>query len=450
MNGHDTMSYGAPAEENFGKDRPSKAALIKRFLTPIANVAESSQQGVAAPKKYPAVYTQFDQFEGYKQQKMLRDAAKLLGAANPFFGLHDGTAGATTAIDGKVCINFSSYDYLGLSSDPRVQQAAKAAIETYGTSVSASRIVSGERPIHRELERALAETYQVDDALIFVSGHATNVAVIGHLFGPKDLIVHDALIHNSALVGAQLSGATRRSIPHNDTEALERLLIEQRDHFERVLIVVEGIYSMDGDAPDLPELVRIKNRYGALLMVDEAHSFGVLGANGLGLREHANVPALAVDIWMGTLSKALAGCGGYIAGSHALIEQLRYSAPGFVYSVGMAPAVAAASLAALKILRAEPERVNALHDNGRYFLNQARAHNLNTGLSMGYSVVPVVIGNSLKAVKMSQSLLEQGINAQPIIHPAVEERAARIRFFIGCHHQAEHINQAIAKLELLK
>ena len=443
---HATQS-DAPLQEPSGK-----AALIKRFLQPKtpAIAAATASQETPPPKKYPAAYTQFDQFECYKQQKMLRDAAKLLGAANPFFGLHDGTAGATTVIDGKVCINFSSYDYLGLSSDPRVQKAAKAAIETYGTSVSASRIVSGERPIHRELERALAETYQVDDALVFVSGHATNVSVIGHLFGPKDLIVHDALIHNSALVGAQLSGATRRSFAHNDTEALERLLIEQRDHFERVLIVVEGIYSMDGDAPDLPELVRIKNRYGALLMVDEAHSFGVLGANGLGLREHANVAAQAVDIWMGTLSKALAGCGGYIAGSSALIEQLRYSSPSFVYSVGMAPAVAAASLAALKILRAEPERVVALHGNGRYFLNQARAHNLNTGLSMGYSVVPVVIGNSLKAVKLSQLLLERGINAQPIIHPAVEERAARLRFFISYNHESKHIDQVMTQLDAHK
>lgn len=447
MNGHDMPSAGAPVEEKLNKENLSKAALIKRFLTPKSNGAESSQQKPVASKKYPAAYTQFDQFEGYKQQKMLRDAAKLLGAANPFFGLHDGTAGATTVINGKECINFSSYDYLGLSGDPRVQQAAKAAIDTYGTSVSASRIVSGERPIHRELERALADTYQVDDALVFVSGHATNVSVIGHLFGPKDLIVHDALIHNSALVGAQLSGATRRSFAHNDTGALERLLIEQRDRFERVLIVVEGIYSMDGDAPDLPELVRIKNRYGALLMVDEAHSFGVLGATGLGLREHADVPAKAVDIWMGTLSKALAGCGGYVAGNMSLIEQLRYSAPGFVYSVGMAPAVAAASLAALNILKAEPERVAALKENGDFFLTQARNLGLNTGLSIGFCVVPIVIGNSLDAVKLSQVLLREQINVQPIIHPAVEERAARLRFFISCKHSFDQMNHSLIILK---
>jgi len=428
--------------------KASKADLIKRFLSPKAALKPltASESGTAAIRKYKPELTQFDQFEGYKQQKMMQDAAKLLGAPNPFFGLHEGTAGATTRIKGQECINFSSYDYLGLSSDARVQQAAIDAIKTYGTSVSASRIVSGERPVHQALERALADAYGVDDALVFVSGHATNVAVIGHLFGAKDLILHDSLIHNSALVGAQLSGATRRSFPHNDTAALEHILSERRDQFERVLIVAEGVYSMDGDTPNLPELVRIKQRYGAFLMVDEAHSFGVLGARGLGLREHTGVPAQDVDIWMGTLSKALAGCGGYIAGNSALIEQLRYGAPGFVYSVGMAPAVAAASYQAVQILLNEPERVASLQKNGHYFLNQAKALGLDTGLSQGYCVVPIVIGKSLKAVKLSHLLLEQGINAQPIIHPAVEERAARLRFFISCAHTKAQIDLCLGAL----
>ncbi|MGD9888324.1 MAG: aminotransferase class I/II-fold pyridoxal phosphate-dependent enzyme [Halothiobacillaceae bacterium] len=428
---------------------PSKADLIKRFLSPKSapNTSVASGNQTAPTRKINPQFTQFDQFPGYKQQKMMQDAAKLLGAANPFFGLHEGTASATTLINGKECINFSSYDYLGLSGDARVQQAAMDAIKTYGTSVSASRIVSGERPIHQMLERALADAYEVDDAIVFVSGHATNVSVIGHLFGAKDLILHDALIHNSALVGAQLSGATRRSFAHNDTQALEQILVELRDRFERVLIVVEGIYSMDGDAPNLPELVRIKQRYGAFLMVDEAHSFGVLGAHGLGLREHANVPSRDVDIWMGTLSKALAGCGGYIAGSQALVEQLRYGAPGFVYSVGMAPAVAAASHQALNIMRQEPERVAMLQKNGQYFLKQAQAAGLDTGLSQGFCVVPIVIGKSLSAVKLSQKLLNHGINAQPIIHPAVEERAARLRFFISCAHTEHQIDHSISFLK---
>jgi 8-amino-7-oxononanoate synthase len=428
-------------------DKPSKADLIKRFLAPKTAMDSGGQP--AAIKTYPVEFTRFDQFPGYKQQKMMRDAAELLGAPNPFFGLHGGTAGATTLIDGKECINFSSYDYLGLSGDERVQQAAKEAIDTYGTSVSASRIVSGERPFHQALEHALADAYGVDDALVFVSGHATNVSVIGHLFGVKDLILHDVLIHNSVLVGARLSGATRRSFPHNDTVALEQILIDLRDRYERVLIVVEGVYSMDGDVPDLAELVRIKKLYGALLMVDEAHSFGVLGAGGLGLHEHASVPAVDVDIWMGTLSKALAGCGGFVAGGQALVEQLRYGAPGFVYSVGMAPAVAAASHKALQILLMEPERVAKLQARGQYFLDQSREMGLDTGLSMGFCVVPIVIGKSLKAVKLSHSLLANGINAQPIIHPAVEELAARLRFFISSNHSEQQIEQCLHAVKSL-
>src|SRR5690606_40381435 len=181
-------------------------------------------------------------------------------------------------IGGKPYINYASYNYLGMSGDPVVQAAARQAMERYGTSVSASRLVSGERPIHRELERALAEVYDVDEAIAFVSGHATNVSTIGYLFGPRDLILHDELIHNSVLQGIQLSGARRLSFAHNDWQALDRILGEQRRHFERVLVVVEGIYSMDGDYPDLPRFVELKRRHKVFLMVDEAHSLGVMGA----------------------------------------------------------------------------------------------------------------------------------------------------------------------------
>jgi 8-amino-7-oxononanoate synthase len=224
--------------------------------------------------------------------------------------------------------------------------------------------VSGERGVHRDLERALARAYGVDDAIAFVSGHATNVTVIGHLFGPRDLILHDALVHNSVLQGVKLSGAHRLPFPHRDTTALDAILADQRRQFERVLIVVEGIYSMDGDYPDLPRLIEIKRRHRAFLMVDEAHSFGVMGARGLGIREHFGVDGADVDIWMGTLSKTLASCGGFIAGEMALIEHLKFLAPGFLYSVGMPPPTAAAALAALECMLAEPHRVAALQARG--------------------------------------------------------------------------------------
>ena len=373
-------------------------------------------------------------------------AARRLGIEDPYFKVHAGSAGATTEIGGRSYINFSSYNYLGLSGHPRVNKAAADAIARYGTSASASRLVAGERPIHGDLERALADFYEVEDSIVFVSGHATNVSTIGYLFGPKDLVLHDALIHNSVIEGIKLSGSTRRSFPHNDARALDALLDEIRGQFERVLIVIEGLYSMDGDVPDLAHFVKVKQRHKAFLMVDEAHSLGVLGKTGRGIHEHSGVPSHNIDIWMGTLSKTLAGCGGFVAGEKALIEHLKYSAPGVVYSVGLPPPMAAASLEALRILLAEPERVARLHDRGRFFLQEAKAIGIDTGLSLGYSVIPAIVGSSLQATKLSQKLSSDGINVQPIIHPAVEEKAARLRFFISAMHTEQQVSNAVLSL----
>jgi 8-amino-7-oxononanoate synthase len=346
-------------------------------------------------------------------------------------------------IGGESFTNFSSYNYLGLAGHPEVDAAAKEAIDRYGTSASASRLVSGERAIHRELEQALAATHGVDDCVVFVSGHATNVSTIGHLFGPKDLILHDALIHNSALLGIQLSGARRMPFAHNDWEALDRLLTQHRMQYERVLIVVEGLYSMDGDMPDLPHFVEIKRRHRAFLMVDEAHSLGVLGRSGRGIQEHFGLCGSDVDIWMGTLSKALASCGGYIAGERALVEHLKCAAPGFVYSVGMPPPAAAAALAALRLLHAEPQRSQALQIRGRQFLERARSLGLDTGLSVGLSVIPAITYSSLKAIRLSEALFRRKINVQPIVYPAVQERAARLRFFISSEHTEAQIHASV-------
>jgi 8-amino-7-oxononanoate synthase len=288
--------------------------------------------------------------------------------------------------------------------------------------------------------------YGVDDCIALVSGHATNVTALGCLFGPKDLIVHDSLIHNSVLQGAALSGAMRRSFPHNDCNALERLLGDIRGDYERVLIVVEGLYSMDGDVPDLRRLIALKRRHKAFLMVDEAHSLGVLGHKGMGIREHYDVAGTDVDIWMGTLSKSLAGCGGYIAGERALVEHLRYAAPGFVFSVGMSPPLAAASLEALRLLRKEPERVTRLAERSRLFLTLARQAGLNTGSAEGYAVIPAIVGSSLQAVGLSNTLFERGFNVQPIIYPAVEERAARLRFFLSAMHTEDQMRSVVEAL----
>lgn len=430
----------------------NKKQLIERILGRKVKANSTDSKIRSSRRAYssvPDAFTRFDRHPGYEKMLIPKAASERLGLTNPFFRVHEGVAGATTRIQGREYINFSNYSYLGLAGHPSVNEAAKEAIDRYGTSASASRIVAGERPIQRELEKELANLYGVDDCIAFVSGHATNVSTIGYLFGPKDLVIHDSLIHNSVLQGIQLSGAARRSFPHNEVDALDQILTEIRGQFERVLIVVEGIYSMDGDFPDLPALIAIKQRHQAFLMVDEAHSLGVLGKTGKGLHEYFAVSGKEVDIWMGTLSKTLAGCGGYIAGERALVEHLKYAAPGFVYSVGMAPPLAAASLAALRIMQQEPDRVTRLQKNGQLFLETAKKNRFNTGSSQGFAIIPAITGSSIKATKLSNKLFEQGINVQPIIYPAVEERAARLRFFLSAMHTEQaiqHVCETVGKL----
>ncbi len=438
------------SKNNLGLVGLAKDQLIRKFRDRRGTAGESAGKEMpaigSALFNVPEEFCRFDKYPDYEKILLQQAGARKLGVENPFFKSHDGLAGATSQIGGRTFINFSSYNYLGLSGDARVNQACRDALERYGSSPSASRLVAGERPVQRELETALAAVYGAEDCIAFVSGHATNVTTIATLFGPKDLVVHDSLSHNSIFEGIRLSGATRRAFKHNDPSSLETILAEIRGNFERVLIVIEGLYSMDGDIPDLPRFIDVKNRYKAFLMVDEAHALGVLGKTGKGLHEHFDVPGDAVDIWMGTLSKSLASCGGYIAGSKALVEILKYSAPGFVYSVGLPPVMAAAALASLNILEREPERVVRLQQMGQYFLNSARAAGVDTGYSQGYCVMPAIIGSSLKSVQRSSTLFAGGVNVQPIIYPAVEERAARLRFFISCQHTPQQIDTAIRLL----
>jgi 8-amino-7-oxononanoate synthase len=379
-------------------------------------------------------FTDFSTLPGYGELRLQRTIGEKLGLENPYFRMHDGRLGAHSSICGQELLNFSSYDYLGLNGHPEVVEAAKAAIDRYGISASASRHVAGERPVHRALERSLAQHYGVDDALVFVSGYATNVSVIGQIAGPKDLVISDAAVHNSAVMGSVLSGAARRSFAHNSLDNLEQVLSISRHKFERVLIVVEGLYSMDGDFPNLPRLIDIKQRFNCWLMVDEAHSFGVLGERGYGLFEHYSVDPREADIWMGTLSKALAGCGGYIAGSATMVDYLRCMAGAFVYSVGMPPMIAASVGKALEIMHREPERVRQLQRNARYFYDAARKRGLDTGNGMATAVCPIVIGDSIPTVMLSQNLLQRGVNVLPVLYPAVPAKASRLRFFLTAAH----------------
>jgi 8-amino-7-oxononanoate synthase len=366
------------------------------------------------------------------QQRM--EMARIAGIKNPYFTLHERVTNDTSLIEGREFVNFSSYNYIGLSGDPDVNRAAAEAIERYGTSVSASRLASGEKPLHREFEHEIADFLGCEDAIVMVGGHATNVSVIGHMFGPQDLIVHDSLAHDSILAGIKLSGARRRPFPHNDYEALDQMLRQIRGGVRRVLIAVEGVYSMDGDIAPLDKMIEVKKRHNALMLVDEAHSLGVLGKTGAGVGEHFNVNRSDVELWMGTLSKSLASCGGYIAGSSALAQYLKYTNPGFVYSVGISPANAAAALAALRKMRAHPELITMLHERSRFFLELCRERGINTGMSDGSAVIPCIVGSSADCLRLSQALAARQINVQPILYPAVEEALTRLRFFVTARH----------------
>jgi 8-amino-7-oxononanoate synthase len=346
-------------------------------------------------------------------------------------------------MDNRELVNFSSYDYLGFNRRPQVRNAARRAIDQYGVSASASRLVAGERPIHRALEAALADHYRQKACLTFVSGHAANVTTIGALLGPRDLVLHDALAHNSIVMGAVMARAERRPFTHNDMAGLDAALAAARSQFDRVLVVAEGLYSMDGDICDLPRLIEIKDRHQAWLMIDDAHGLGVLGPRGRGVFEHFDVDPRRVDIWMGTLSKTLAACGGFIAGSETLVEFLKHAAGGFVYSVAMPPAIAAAALAALELLHGEPERVALLRSNARRFARAARGAGLDVGASMGEAIAPVMTGSSIRAVALSQRLFDRGVNVQPIIYPAIPERLARLRFFLSSEHTVEQIDSVV-------
>lgn len=428
------MNNKASQLENLPLDE--KRNLLKKLISQKNNDLNEKPDSDSIPE----AWYRFEKFPDYNTLMEQEKIFKTLSMNNPYFNPHQGISDHITRIDGKDFINYSGYNYLGLSGHPEVSGAAKAAIDQYGTSVSASRIVSGEIPLHRELEQILAEIHGTEDALALVSGYSTNVAVISHLFGPYDLLIHDSLIHNSIITGCKLSGARRMTFPHNDWETLDKILTDERRAYQRILIIIEGVYSMDGDISDLPRFIELKKKHKCLLMVDEAHAAGIIGPSGFGSHDHFGIDAAEVDIWMGTLSKAFASCGGYICGSRALIENLKYNAAGAVlFSVGISPPNTAAALASVRILKREPERARRLRTRSALFLQRSKEQGLDTGLANGTGVVSIILGDSVLCLKLSQKLYEAGINVHPIMYPAVPESAARLRFFITSNLSEEEV-----------
>ncbi|KUF90018.1 hypothetical protein AM588_10003797 [Phytophthora nicotianae] len=344
--------------------------------------------------------------------------------------------------------NFNTYNYLGNASDPEVAAASKAGIEEYGTTMSSSPIV-GQTQVNVDLEKALCTFFKADASILFVGGWVSNVTTIDALVSKGDLILCDALNHDSCVSGQRLSGATILPFPHNDTKALERMLSKLRTKYRRVLIVIEGVYSMDGDIPDVNEMIRIKKKYKALLFIDEAHSFGTMGATGRGICEHTNVDPKDIDVRMGTMSKALGSVGGFILGSKSLVKYLKHCAGGFVFSVGLAPACGSAALKSVQLMTESSSRTTTLQERSMFFYDLCKEHKIPMGESTfrGAPVVVVMIGSTIATAKASEYLALHKINVKPIVYPAVEEGKCRLRFFISALHTHKQLEETVLTLK---
>ncbi|MEK7285884.1 MAG: aminotransferase class I/II-fold pyridoxal phosphate-dependent enzyme [Nitrospirota bacterium] len=402
-------------------------------------------------KRPDARTMQITDTEDYRRIIEMRNFYGQEGMRNPYFMERSGPMRDRISVDGCEYISYSGYNYLGLSDHQVVIEAAQQALARYGTHAGAARIVGGQMEIHRELEASLAQAFGLEDCVVSVGGYIANVMTISYLLGEHDLIIMDEYMHNSGVMGAVTSHARRMVFSHNDDQALEWLLKTHRQDYERALILVEGAYSMDGDLANLPRLIELKSKYNAWLMVDEAHSLGVVGKTGRGLCEHWGVVPSEVDLIMGTLSKSFASCGGFIGGSKAMIETLRHFAPGLLlYSTGLPPASAAAALAALQMMINEPERVSRLQQNIRRFAQLAKERGFNVGSAGASAVIPVMLGDTMLALQVMSDLLKIGVMAHAVTYPVVPREEARLRFFLTAQHtEAQFIYTLDSLLKIL-
>lgn len=347
-------------------------------------------------------------------------------------------AGPVVEVDGKSMLNFASNDYLGLAGDDRLKQAAIAAIARYGTGSTGSRLLSGHRPVHGDLEQAIAQWKQMEAAIVFSSGYTANLGTIAALAGPKDLILGDEYNHSSLKNGAKLSGAAVFNYAHNNMAQLQLLLEQHRSQHRRCLVLTDGVFSMDGDICPLPDILTLAAEFSCMVLVDDAHGTGVLGVTGAGCVEHWGCSKIPL-VHMGTLSKALGSLGGYVAGSASLIDFLRNRAATWIYTTALSPADAAAALAAIQAIRTEPERRSWLWER----VAQLRHHLKNLeNLKMLPSESPILclqLPNAEMALQASRHLADQGIFA-PAIRPPTVPRS-RIRLSVMATHQPEQIEQ---------
>jgi 8-amino-7-oxononanoate synthase len=370
----------------------------------------------------------------------------------PYFRLIEGEAGPVVEMEGAERVMLGSNNYLGLTGDPRVKQAARDALETYGTALTGSRLLNGTTPLHQELEREIAEWMGTGDALVFTTGYQANVGCLSTLLGPGDTVICDSGDHASIMDGVMMSRARLRPFRHNRLDKLDQMLGRAAGDGGGVLVVVDGVYSMEGDVCDLPPIVELCQQHGARLMVDEAHGVGVLGARGAGASEAFGLED-KVDLRMGTFSKSLASCGGFIAGPADVIDFLRIQSRAFLFTASAVPAAIGAALAAVKICRSDqgPELFAKVLDNARY-LNRG-LHELGftvvdpvkmaDGSEMFTSVVPVVVGDDWQAVIFWKALYDAGVYSNVALYPAVPRGHALLRTSVMATHEREHLDKAL-------
>ena len=348
---------------------------------------------------------------------------------------------AESKFDGKNVINLASNNYLGLTTHPKLREAALDATRKYGVGSGAVRTISGTMSLHMQLEERIAAFKNVEACVVFQSGFAANAGTVSAILGPEDHIISDELNHASIIDGCRLSRAKIHVFPHKDFAAAERILSELDSVPGRKLLITDGVFSMDGDIGPLPGLVAAAEKHGAIMMVDDAHASGVLGRNGRGTIDHFGVHG-RVHIQVGTLSKAIGVLGGYVCGSRALIEFLYHRARPFLFSTSHPPSVAASCIAAFDVLESEPERIQALWDNTKYFKAGLTAAGFDTGMSET-PITPVIVGEAKGAHELSRLLFEEGVLATGIGFPTVPKGKARVRTIVTATHTRQELDRAL-------
>lgn len=342
--------------------------------------------------------------------------------------------------DGREVINLCSNNYLGLATHPALKAAALEAVATYGVGSGAVRTIAGNMAIHQELEAELAAFKQTEAVLLYQSGFTANAGTVAALLGKEDVVVSDELNHASIIDGGRLSGAERKIFPHRDVAAARRLLTEASGA-RRVLLITDGVFSMDGDIAPLPDLVEAAEAFGAIMMVDDAHASGVVGRDGRGTVDHFNLHG-RVHIQVGTLSKAFAGLGGYVAGSRALIDYLMYKARPLLFSTSHPPSVAASALAAVRLVQQQPQLIGRLWENTTFFKDGLRRLGFDTGQSET-PITPVLVGDEQRALALSDRLFDEGVFALGIVFPTVPRGKARVRTIVTAGHTRDHLERAL-------